>query len=165
MRARRQSRVSCLERSVATPLGIGSVGWVVHTFGDFPRFEQLADGTYYARAGVQTNCGGIAGIHVRIHPIAADTIACSVSDNTGEHDSGYGKAVPGSAMHDEYRDAVFEGAREACESAGCNIGVSFQLIDALVHMVDANPSMFKLAGTVAMIGWLRLQGLVKISEG
>jgi hypothetical protein len=136
----------------------------VPAFSNAPRFEQLSDGTYYARAGVQTNCGGIAGIHVRIQPIAADTIACSVSDDTGEHDSGYGTAVPGSAMHAEYRDAVFAGAREAFDNSGCTIGVSFQLIDALVHAVDANSSKFKLAGSAAMIGWLRLQRLVTAQE-
>lgn len=137
----------------------------MRTFSNAPRFEHLADGTYYARAGTQTNCGGIAGIHVRIHPIAAPTIVCSVSDHTGEHDAGYGCAVPGSAMHAEYRDAVFAGAREALESTGCAVGVAFQLIDALVHTVDASPSMFKLAGSEAVIGWLRLQGFVKLPDG
>lgn len=136
----------------------------MQTFNGRPRFEQLQDGTYYARAGVQTNCGGIAGIHVRIQSTIADTLVCSMSDAAGEHDSGYGVVVPASAVHVDYRDAVFAGAREAYDNSGCNIGVSFQLIDALVHQVDANLSKFHLAGSTAMMGWLTIQGFVHRGE-
>ena len=126
-------------------------------FSDAPRFEQLPDGTYYARAGVQTNCGGIAGIHVRISPAPAGQLELSVSAHDGEHDDGFGFAVPGAAVPPVFRNAILQGAREAFEREGPQLGASLELIDALVHMIDARESKFWLAGYTAMESWLRRQ--------
>ena len=74
------------------------------TFSDAARFEVLSDGTVYARAGVQTNCGGIAGIHVRIllNPSGVVTFVAATVDKP--HEDGYGGTVPGGAVPAPCRD-------------------------------------------------------------
>ncbi len=126
----------------------------MRTFSNAPRFEPLPDGTFYARAGVQTNCAGIAGIHVRIRPTPSGEITCSVPALMGSEIADNGSAVPGAAVPAMYRDAVFEGARTAFDKYSGGIGIRFELIDALVHPVDANELRFKAAGITALNGWL-----------
>ena len=126
-------------------------------FGDLKRFELLSDGTVYARAGVQTNSGGIAGIHVRIEPNLQGSQDFSVTVAEWKDKDNFG-AVPGSAVPGDLRIAVFAGARSALEDLRAPIALSFELIDALVHPVDGNPRRFKEAGSRAMTGWLELQG-------
>lgn len=126
----------------------------MRTFGSAPRFELRADGTLYARAGAQTNCAGIAGIHARITPAPAPGIVFLVAAGADPHDDGYGPAVPASAVPAAYREAVFRGAREAYEQSGAQIGVCFELLDALVHVVDARERQFAAAGATALRGWL-----------
>jgi hypothetical protein len=116
----------------------------------------LADGTIYARAGVQTNCGGIAGVHVRIMPDPSGEVAFAAAEGGHPHENGYGVAVPGSAVPAPFREAIYSGARQALEQHGAAVGVSFVLLDALVHPVDANATKFRYAGWSAMHGWLEL---------
>jgi hypothetical protein len=127
----------------------------LQTFSNAPRFEVLADGTIYARAGVQTNCGGIAGIHVRIMPNPSGEVAFTAAEGPHPHDKGW-VAVPGAAVPAPYREAISSGARQALEQHGATVGVSFELLDALVHPVDANAAKFCYAGWSAMHGWLEL---------
>jgi hypothetical protein len=123
-------------------------------FGSHSQFKLLTDGTIVSRNGVQTNCGGIAKIHVRITLNPAKGIAFRVADHDGEHDEGYGIAVPGAAVPLYFREAVFKGAQQAFEESNMDIGVCFELLDAFVHMVDARELRFQVAGWVAMTGWL-----------
>jgi hypothetical protein len=124
-------------------------------FGDAPRFEVLADGTFYARAGVQTNSAGVAGVHVRITPDTSGRLTFRLVAGAPTGGS-YGVAVPGRAVPPAFRDALFRGAREAFGAHAPGLGVCFELIDALVHPVDANESKFAAAGVTAMEGWLKL---------
>jgi hypothetical protein len=77
-----------------------------------------------------------------------------VGDRPNEHS--HGSVVPGSAVPAPYREAIYSGAREALEKHGARLGVSFELLDALVHPVDANAAKFRHAGRSAMQGWLEL---------
>ena len=122
----------------------------LRTFSNAPRFEVLPDGTLYARAGVQTNCGGIAGIHVRITPTPSDELICLACEGAASDDL---SAMPGQVVPAEYRDAVCSGARMAFDARAVNVGVRFELIDALVHPIDANESKFKIAGITVLSGW------------
>jgi hypothetical protein len=62
-------------------------------------------------------------------------------------------AVPGKAVPAVYRDAVFDGAQMAFDTRPVDIGVRFELINALVHPVDANPGKFKMAGATVLNSW------------
>jgi len=128
----------------------------LRTFSNAPRFELLSDGTLYARAGVQTNSGGIAGIHVRITTKATPGIIFLMAAHEDQHIDDYGSAVPGSAVPVSYRDAVFQGAHDAFDQSNLDAGVCFELLDALVHPVDARERQFALAGMTVMRGWLEL---------
>ena len=127
----------------------------MRNFSYAPRFEVLADGTLYARAGVQTNSAGVAGVHVRITPDTSGEITFRLAGEAPT-EGGYGVAVPGTAVPAAFRDALFQGAREAFEAHAPGVGVCFELIDALVHPVDANESKFVAAGVTAVEGWLDL---------
>jgi hypothetical protein len=129
----------------------------MRTFSNAPRFEARPDGTIYARAGVQTNCGGIAGILVRIQVNPAGSVVFTPSGDSPPVDEQYGSPVRGVNVPREYRNAVYRGAREALAYRGLTIGVTFELIEALVHEVDARESKFFMAGCTAMAGWLDLQ--------
>ena len=130
-------------------------------------FKLLADGTVYARNGVQTNCGGIAKIHVRITLNSTRGITLLPTVEASKHDEGYGIAVPGADMPVFFRQAVFKGAQEAFEQSNPDIGICFELLDAFVHMVDGKDSRFQAAGWIAMAGWLECyaDGLVQLTEG
>jgi hypothetical protein len=135
-------------------------------FSGHSQFNLLADGTIVSRNGVQTNCGGIAKVHVRITLNSAKGITFQISNQNGEHYEGYGIAVPGAAVPVYFRKAVFKGAQEAFEQSNLDIGVCFELLDAFVHMVDARESRFQVAGWVAMTGWLEqcAGGLLQLTE-
>lgn len=75
-------------------------------FGHAPRFERLPDGTFYARAGGQTNCAGVAGIHVRMTANAAPGLTFGVAGEAGDEVDAYGPAVPGFAVLAPFRDAI-----------------------------------------------------------
>jgi hypothetical protein len=123
-------------------------------FGQAPRFEILADGTVVARAGTQTNCGGIAKVHARITANSSGVLTVGPGfDNTWTDDR-YGATVPGCAIPEEYRHAAFNGAQSAFGRCGAGVGVHFELIDALVHAIDARESKFNQAAFLAMKGWL-----------
>jgi hypothetical protein len=135
-------------------------------FSGHAQFNLLADSTIVSRNGVQTNCGGIAKIHVRITLNPAKGITFRAVDQDGEHDEGYGIAVPSAAIPVYFREAVFKSAQEAFEESNLDMGVCFKLLDAFVHMVDATESRFQVAGWVAMTGWLEwyASGLVQATE-
>jgi hypothetical protein len=118
------------------------------------KFKFLDDGSVYARAGTQTNCGGIAGVHARIAPAETGVLTFSASYDPEWRGGGYGPEVPGAAMPEHCREATFEGAREAYRAFGVSVGLHFELLDADVHVVDANARKFREAGWVAMMGWL-----------
>lgn len=120
----------------------------------YSSFGFLPDGSIKARYGTQTNCGGIAIIHVRISLNSEKGIIFQASNHEGEHDDGYGWAVPGAAVPVQFREAVFKGAQNIFEESNVNTGICFELLDAFVHMVDARESKFELAGNIAMRGWL-----------
>jgi hypothetical protein len=125
-------------------------------FGQAPRFEILADGTIIARAGTQTNCGGIAKIHIRITARSDGMLTFGPDFDVSWTGDRYGSAVPGCAVPEEYRQAIFRGARSAFDHCDARIGAHFELIDALVHPVDARESRFGQAAFQAMKGWLDL---------
>lgn len=126
------------------------------SFGSAPRFEVLADGTYYARAGTQNNCAGIAGIHVRIAANNSQQLTFLLAEHDGDHQDGYGRRVPGYAVPLELREALFNGVKEIFDEQIKDIGIEFELIDAIVHEVDGNVRQFKTAGKTAMTQWLAL---------
>jgi len=122
----------------------------------YNQFKFLDDGSVYARAGTQTNCGGIAGVHARIIPTETGSLTFSAFQDPEWLGGDYGPEVPGASMPEIYREAAFEGAREAYREFGVSAGLHFELLDALVHMVDANMWKFRDAGWAAMTGWLEL---------
>ena len=125
-------------------------------FGLKKRFELEEDGTIVARAGTQTNCGGIAAIRARITPVAIAGIEFSPlgEECNGEEVDGI---VPGARVPAVYKTAVFKGAQEAYKESGLSEGIQFTLIDALVHLVDANERRFMEVGKSAITGWIRLR--------
>ena len=129
-------------------------------------FGFLPDGTILARNGTQANCGGIAKIHVRISLTSKKGITFRASDHEGEHDDGYGLAVPGAAVPVYLREAVFKGVQDVFEESNVDAGICFELLDAFVHMVDARESRFEAAGRIAMQGWLKqyTDGLNQVAE-
>ncbi|MBE9182172.1 hypothetical protein IQ268_26760 [Oculatella sp. LEGE 06141] len=124
------------------------------TFGSKKRFKLEEDGTIVARAGTQSNCGGIAAIRVRITPVTKAGIEFfSLEEEcNGE---GFGLMVPATAMPAVYKAAVFRGAQQAYDESDLSEGIEFVLIDALVHPVDANERKFMEAGSSAIIGWIK----------
>ncbi len=116
--------------------------------------EILVDGTVVARAGTQTNSGGIAKVHAKItaNPGGVLTVGPEF-DNTWTDDR-YGATVPGRAIPEAYRHAAFNGAQSAFDRCSAGVGVHFELIDALVHAIDARASKFNQAAFLAMKGWL-----------
>ena len=128
------------------------------SFNGASRFKLLEDGTVSVRAGVQTNCGGIAAIRVKITPLISKEILFEVSERGGgEHQDGYGVDVPASSIPAVFRDAVFEGAKQAFEEGGFEVGINFELMSATVHLVDASERRFRQAGHRAVRGWLESQ--------
>ncbi len=122
------------------------------------RFKILDDGLIYASAGVQTNCGGIAAIIVKIENQESRELIFNVENNdvwNGDPEGAFD--VPGGRLNTAYKNAVFEGAAEAASTAGNNNGFIFTLIEALVHPVDSRASKFKEAGHRAAKGWLDLK--------
>lgn len=125
-------------------------------FGLKKRFELEEDGTIVARAGTQTNCGGIAAIRVRITLVAIAGIEFSPlgEECNGEEVDGI---VPATRMPAVYKTAVFKGAQKAYKESGLSEGIQFVLIDALVHPVDANERRFMEVGKSAITGWIKLR--------
>jgi hypothetical protein len=134
-------------------------------FGQAPRFEILADGTIVARAGTQTNSGGIARVHVRITANSDGVLTVGPEFDSTCTDDRYGATVPGYAVPEVYRQAAFNGAQSAFEHCDAGIGAHFELIDALVHVVDARESKFQQAAFLAMKGWLDAHAQVPDNEG
>jgi hypothetical protein len=124
-------------------------------FETLPRFEVLPDGTVYARAGTQRNCGGIAGIHARIER-TADQQFVGLPEEEADPQKIEGGVIPARQVPRRLREAVLRGAKRSWEQAGMREGVKFELIDALVHLTDATEMMFLVAGTLAMAEWIRL---------
>ena len=124
-------------------------------FGQKPRFEIVDDGTIIARAGTQTNSGGIAAIHVRINSKNTSGISLSAFGGKDWKGGEYGPHVPGANMPPLLRNAVYEGARSAYEYSALKSGLEFELIDAFVHIVDGNQRMFHAAGEEAILGWVK----------
>jgi hypothetical protein len=124
-------------------------------FETLPRFEVLPDGTIYARAGTQRNCGGIAGIRARIERTAGQQFV-GLPDAEVDPEKIEGPAIPAEKVPLRFREAVLRGAKKSWEHAGMRGGVKFELIDALVHLTDATETMFLAAGALAMAEWIRL---------
>jgi hypothetical protein len=122
-------------------------------FGDLPRFEWMEDGTVCARCGTQTNCAGIAETRVRIAADAAPGLTLAPSCG-GEDQNRIGRHVPDEDVPQRLREAVFSGARDEYHARGLSTGLRFELLEALVHPVDANKRMFYLAARQALAGWL-----------
>ena len=128
-------------------------------FDAINRFKTLDNGLLYSSAGVQTNCGGIAAILVKIERVKSKTLEFFAEDNDdweGNIDSD--SDVPGARVRTEYREAVFSGARKAFDNAEIVRGYRFILIEALIHPVDSREIKFYEAGYRVMQGWLNLEG-------
>jgi len=128
----------------------------VDTFGTKPRFEVLADDTVVSRVGTQLNCGGIAQVHLRITRSKLAVFEFSLADSPAEASSA-SDTVPAIEVPTDLRGAIEEGAREAWNGSG--VGLHVELLDALVHPVDANCQMFRIAGREAVLGWLRFSNI------
>jgi len=133
-------------------------------FGQTPRFEVLSDDTIVARAGTQTNCAGIAQLHIRISPNIQAMLTCGPDFDPAWEGDRYGSEVPGRALPEEYRQAAFNGALEAFSLFETGSGVHFELLDALVHEVDAREEKFHEAGYRAMEGWLQSRGFRRMND-
>jgi hypothetical protein len=127
-------------------------------FGQAPRFEVQPDGTIVARAGTQTNCAGIARLHIRISPNTSSVLTCGPAFDQAWEGDRYGSEVPGRAIPEEYRQAAFKGALDAFNAFEIGSGAHFEILDALVHEVDAHGVKFREAGYRAMEGWLQSRG-------
>jgi hypothetical protein len=126
--------------------------------GQAPRFEVLPDGTIVTRAGTQMNCAGIALLHIRISPNTLGVLKCGPGFDPAWEGDRYGAEVPGRAIPEQYRQAAFKGAQDAFNAFETGSGIYFELLDALVHKVDAHQEKFREAGYRAMEGWLQSRG-------
>lgn len=123
-------------------------------FGQSPRFELRDDGTIVARAGTQLNCAGIARIHVRISTTPAHELVLLPEHDPNWQGERYGSAIPGSAVPRVFLEAVFRGVAAAFERREVKFGVRYELLDALVHDVDANERRFTEVGYSSMANWI-----------
>ena len=121
-------------------------------FGARPRFEMFADGSIVVRAGTQTNCGGIAEARVFIVEHGGDGLECVVA--RGQATPAMRGAISATSVPSEYREAMFAGARDAYARRAVTFGICVELLEALVHPVDANERRFREAGASAVDGWL-----------
>jgi hypothetical protein len=123
-------------------------------FGLKKRFEIQEDGTIVARAGVQTNCSGIAAVRIRITSTEDTGIVFSLSQKEFNNERLGDLVVSGKAIPEAYKTAVFKGAQDAYEESGLSKGVQFELIEALVHPIDARELRFMEVGKTAVNGWV-----------
>jgi hypothetical protein len=116
-------------------------------------FKVEEDGTISVRYGTQSNCAGIAQIQVQIeHSPNSGIQFLSLSDSEFH----YTDFLTGEDTPAYFQSAIFEGAAEAYTKFVSPEGVKFTLLNALVHPVDSNEMVFKLAGEIAVIGWYQL---------
>jgi hypothetical protein len=119
----------------------------------------LEDGTILARAGTQTNCGGLAVIGVNITENEMGILRFFTSDFECEHEDGYGMKVAGAKVPVYFREYIFAGAKEAFVELVIKKGIDFELVNALVHQIDARESKFQIAGRLAVTFWFENQTL------
>ena len=117
------------------------------------KFKILENGLICASAGTQTNCGGIAAILVRLEKTKSKELVFAVSQD-GDWD-GNASHVPGSKLCKTFRDAIFDGAKQATIELKLEHGFKLTLVEALVHPMDARESKFREAGFRAVTGWLK----------
>lgn len=122
--------------------------------GEPSLFTIRADETMIVRAGKQTNCGGIAQIHIRIVDNLSGVFTFEPDIAVICPGDPYGERVRGCAVPKEFRKGIFKAAHFAFEYWNQEIGIHFELIDALVHIVDARVHRFEEAGFFAMKGWI-----------
>ncbi|WLQ16698.1 hypothetical protein O5O45_12295 [Hahella aquimaris] len=130
------------------------------TFDANQRFKQLDEGLLYASAGVQTNCSGIAAILVRICSIDSLTLEYKAVTEPKLDDSEALGLFSGEQTPKAYVEAVFDGAREMFRAAQINGGYRVELVQTLIHPVDARVIKFREAGMRAARGWLTDVGLM-----
>ena len=120
-------------------------------------FKVIHEGLLYSSAGTQSNCAGIAAILGSVVKTNSKDIEFTVQDYehwSGDVDNdGY---VPGARVREVYRNAVFEGAKEAFEVNGITSGYKFTLVEAMMSAVDSNPNKFSEAGKRMVEEWLKL---------
>jgi hypothetical protein len=118
------------------------------------RFQVLEDGTIVARAGTQNNCAGIAQIHVKIIATSDGCITFGLEFDPTWPGEPFGVDVPGCAIPEEYRQAIFHGATAAFDQYNAGVGVHYEIISAWIHLVDARENKFYEAGFHSLKGWL-----------
>lgn len=119
-------------------------------------FKILDDKTISVRTGSQHNCSGMAIIQVKITARPQKEICFQPAQLQSEPAETYGFKVAAAAIPQIFRQAAFDGAREAFDMSAAETGINFELLSATVHEVDANQRRFKEAGFVAVKGWLEL---------
>jgi len=67
--------------------------------------------------------------------------------------------VAGAKVPVYFRDYIFAGAKEAFEELENKKGIDFELVNALVHPIDAREIKFQIAGRLAVTFWFENQTL------
>lgn len=119
----------------------------------------LDDGNVYVRFGTQTNCGGLVVIVVKITENDSDEIRFFTTDFECEHEDRYGMLVAGAKVPVYFRESIFAGAKESFENSKMKKGIDFELVNAMVHQIDANERKFFGAGRIALDFWFENQTL------
>jgi hypothetical protein len=112
------------------------------------------DGTMIVRAGTQTNCGGIAQVHVRIEKSSNSNINFIPELSSFSSESEYGLSVPGAKVPIQFLSALYKGAEKAYRDSGYNEGLCYELLEALVHRTDATEAKFTAVGEISIFGWI-----------
>ncbi|HRH42273.1 MAG TPA: hypothetical protein PKY82_11660 [Pyrinomonadaceae bacterium] len=81
------------------------------------------------------------------------------SDFECEHEDGYGMKVSGAKVPVYFGEYIFAGAKEAFVELEIKKGIDFELVNALVHQIDARENKFQIAGRLAVTFWFENQTL------
>lgn len=113
-------------------------------------FGLLEDGTIRVRVGTNSNCGGVAVIHVKITTDTSKEFSFRVSECEGKDNDDFASAILA-----ELREDIFEGAKQAFDESETDIGIVFELLDVFVNYADFKGNKFKTAGYLAVGEWLK----------
>lgn len=116
-------------------------------------FKEFDNETIYCLAGSQsTPYFGFGGILVKIEGFMGSELIYSVSENiiwNGDRNK-----VPQDLLPNDYKEAIYLGAKYCYKFNKIKYGIKFSVIDVTWHVMDSNIRIFKIAGAGALYKWL-----------
>lgn len=82
----------------------------------------------------------------------------ALTSSLGEPESCENGFTPGDQIPEPYVEAFLFGADQQFQEGGCEYGIHITIEQCLVHPVDANESVFRKAGIVAVMATVERYG-------